>query len=138
MIATLPNNTSGMRLFMAHTLAIPPCCPVSRNPLAGSTFTICYRARVDVLEIYSLKAYIRDFIGGYRGVTGEIEIRTMEGMIARVAADCASAVGVPVRVKAEVLLRPQQSMTVIARCYPERETVYTPDVKPCVTASPSD
>lgn len=84
MIATLPNNTSGMRLFMAHTLAIPPCCPVSRNPLAGSTFTICYRARVDVLEVYSLKAYIRDFVGGYRGVTGEIEIRTMEGMIARV------------------------------------------------------
>ena len=118
-LITLPNNTSGQRLFMQHAVEVPPCCPVSRNPRPGSTLTICYRAQEQVLEVASLYAYIHQFVGGLRDASGQIVVRDMEGMLLRVAQDCAQAIGVPVRVYANLWIAPKQRVSTIARGYPQ-------------------
>jgi len=115
LMKTLPNNTSGERLFMQHTLDIPPCCPVSGNPLAGSRLTIFYRAKAQVLDILPLPEYIRQFVGGLRKPDGNYDVHDMEGLIIRVAADCANAVAVPVKVYAHLRLKPNQEMCIVAR-----------------------
>ncbi len=125
---TLPNNTSGNRLFMSHTLDIPPCCPVSGNPLPGSTLTISYRAHLLVLEVIALRSYVNSFVGGLRGPDGNIDVRDMEGLILRVAHDCADAVGVPVKVRADLRLRPAQRMSVVARSQPSFPDSHIPSV----------
>lgn len=119
MLKTLPNNQTGRRMFEQHTLDIPPCCPVSKNPRPGSKITISYRAKADVLEIASLMAYIHRFVGGLHSASGELVVRDMEGMLLRIAHDCAQALGVPVRVRAELVLLPRQEASVVARGYPE-------------------
>jgi hypothetical protein len=117
-LITLPNNTSGQRLFMQHEVDIPPCCPVSRNPRPGSTLTIVYRANVQVLEVASLYAYIHQFVGGLRDGSDALLVRDLEGMLLRVAQDCAQALDVPVRVYARWNVAPKQLVSVIARGYP--------------------
>lgn len=118
LLRVLPNNTTGQRMLERHTLALPPCCPVSKNPRQGSTISIMYRAKQDVLEIASLIAYIHSFRGGLHNAGGELEVRDMEGMLLRIAHDCAQALGVPVRVTAHLMLLPKQEAHVVARGYP--------------------
>lgn len=118
-LVTLPNNQSGQRLFMQHEVDIPPCCPVSRNPRPGSTLTIVYRATEQVLEVASLYAYIHQFVGGLRDGHEQFVVRDMEGMLLRVANDCAQALCVPVRVYARWNVVPKQHVSVIARGYPQ-------------------
>jgi 7-cyano-7-deazaguanine reductase len=118
-LMTLPNNTSGQRLFMQHAVDIPPCCPVSRNPRPGSTLTVVYRAKEQVLEVASLYAYLHQFVGGLRASDGQFVVRDMEGMLLRVAQDCAQAVNVPVRIYARWHVAPRQQVKVIARGYPQ-------------------
>lgn len=120
-LITLPNNQSGQRLFMQHVVEVPPCCPVSRNPRPGSTLTIVYRANEQVLEVASLYAYIHQFVGGLRNATGELLVRDMEGMLLRVAQDCAQTLCVPVRVYARWHVAPKQQVSVIARGYPQEK-----------------
>jgi len=85
---------------LAHvTFPLPTsCCPVSRNPQSGS-ITVRFRPSGRVLEVYSVTAYLKKFIGGHPG--GE---RNMEGMIEMIARDCAAALGVRVRVRADMVL----------------------------------
>ena len=85
---------------LAHvTFPLPPsCCPVSRNPQSGF-ITVRFRPQGRVLEVYSMTAYLRSFVGGHPD--GE---RNMEGMIEMIARDCAAALGVKVRVRAELIL----------------------------------
>src|SRR5260221_3490350 len=105
------SHVVGSRMMESHVLDIPPCCPVSHNPLLGSTITICYKPQMHVLDVLPLPAYIRSFVGGLRNAAGEIEVRDMEQMIQRIADDCCQAVGVPVRVYARLLLRPDRKST---------------------------
>lgn len=111
------DNVSGCQ-FEAHILDLPECCPISKNPRPGSTITICYRPDAFKLEVIALRAYISQYRGGLRDEQGEIIVRDMEGMIARIAADCARVVCVPVRVFASLIVRPQQVMRLLARGYP--------------------
>src|SRR5258708_39212989 len=112
-------HVAGTHMMESHVLDIPQCCPVSHNPLSGSTITICYRPMDTVLDVIPLPIYIRSFIGGLRNAAGEIEVRDMEHMIQRIANDCCQAVGVPVRVYARLLLRPTQTMLLKDRAYPK-------------------
>ena len=114
---TRPNHT-GIRGIERHILDIPPCCPVSGNPLLGSTITIIYRPQAVVLDVIPLPSYIRQFVGGLRGKDGMIEVRDMEAMIQRIASDCCAALGVAVRVSAFLVLWPHdQRMIIKARAY---------------------
>lgn len=87
-------------------MPISNCCPVTGNPLHGSKVGIFYDPANVMLEVISLHAYIESYRGG-RG-----EVRSMEGMIQAIAQDCADCVGQRVRVIAELLLAPEQQMTV--------------------------
>lgn len=121
MIKTLPNNTSGRRMFQCLEIAIPSCCPVSKNPREGSKITISYRAKKQVLEMAHLYACIHRFVGGLHSEGGSLEIRDMEGMLNRIAWECAQSVGVMVRVRADWYILPKMMVHVIARGYPESE-----------------
>lgn len=100
------------RIWVENIVPLPSCCPVSGNPQTGSRLRIRYRAGRGVLEVYSLRRYLEQFVGGGRGV------RTMEGLVEQVAADCARLLGAPVRVVAELVLSPAQQMRLIVRCRP--------------------
>jgi len=105
-------NTMDVRTFESHTLPLPQCCPVSGNPQPGSTLTIRYRPKHLMLEVYSLKAYVDQFIGGYENV------RDMEGMIQTLAKTCAATLGVYVRIDAQIILQHGDAMRVVARAIP--------------------
>lgn len=117
-LKALPNNTTGHRLLEQHAVELPVCCPVSKNPRPGSKIFITYRAKEMVLDITPLYAYIHQFIGGLRNASGEFDVRDMEGMLLRIAHDCAQVVEVPVRVKAQLIILPKQEMRIVARGYP--------------------
>ena len=105
MLKTQPNSTQGF-LTEQHILNIPPCCPVSKNPQSGN-ITISYKPQGKSLEVGSLYAYIHSFVGGYH-VAGVLVVRDMEGMIQRIATDCADALGVDVEVIADLQIVPKQ------------------------------
>jgi hypothetical protein len=94
---------------------------VSKNPRPGSTITICYQPAGHVLEVGALFAYIHQYKGGLRDEQGELLVRDMEGMIARIAQDCATTLGVPVRVIAQLVIAPKQEMRVRVSAQPMKE-----------------
>lgn len=113
-LQTIPNATNGT-LIESHTLDIPACCPVSKNPRPGSLLTISYNPCGCSLEVGSLFAYIHSFRGGLRDDQGELLVRDMEGMVMRIAQDCERVLGVPVEVKAELCIVPKQHVTLATR-----------------------
>jgi hypothetical protein len=106
----MENERPGVSLWVCNQVEVAKCCPVSRNPKPGSVLSIQYRSGKRTLEVYSLHRYIQSFVGGHPDGT-----RNMETMIQKVAQDCADALGVPVRVSAELILAPQQRMRVVCR-----------------------
>lgn len=103
-LSTQPNQHPEIKLYEQHIVPLPPCCPVSGNPQAGSTITISYTPAACFLEVYSLQKFVNSFVGGREGV------RDMEGMIQTIARDCANLLGVPVKVRADLNLQPGQRM----------------------------
>lgn len=103
------NDTQG-DMQEEHTLDLPSCCPVSKNPRPGSKITISYVPAGKSLEIASLISYIHSFKNGRYDETGQLVIRDMEGMICKIAQDCAHVLDVPVVVKADLHLLPKQYM----------------------------
>lgn len=115
-----PNTTNGQQLEQ-HTLEIPPCCPVSKNPRPGSTITIRYRPHGASLEVATLVAYIHSYRGGLYDVAGQLLVRDMEGMLVQIAQDCADVLGVAVRVSAQLVIVPRQQVSFVVRGYPSKE-----------------
>src|SRR5438477_9326062 len=109
-LETMPNEEWRVIMRMEHRLGLPPCCPVSGNPQPGSQITIRYLPRKKVLEVFSLRRFINEFVGGHPDGT-----RNMETMIQRITQACADAVGVRVRCRAELDLLPDQTMCI--RCF---------------------
>lgn len=93
-------------------LSIPPCCPISKNPLSGSMVTIEYTPAETIIEVASLRSYVDSYQGG-RG-----EIRSMEGMIQNIAQDCADCVKRSVHVRAKLILNPNQEMAISCAASP--------------------
>ena len=112
MIKTQINEKRCARTEMAHRLSLPACCPITANPRPGSEITISYQPAGHLLEVIALRAYIDSYQGG-RG-----PVRSMEGMIQSIAQDCANSVWVSVCVTAELVLDPDQRMSVECRAYP--------------------
>lgn len=103
----------------SHTVALPPCCPISGNPQAGSTLRITYRPTVRVLEVYSLVQLVGRFKGGWKGTERYPAERNMEGMIRMLAQMAADALGTPVSVRADLVLD-AGAMTIRAKAEPVR------------------
>jgi NADPH-dependent 7-cyano-7-deazaguanine reductase QueF len=118
-LLTQPNDNPNVSKVEVHILALPSgLCPRSKNPQPQSTIKIVYRPKSFVLEIGRLYAYLDQYKGGLRDEAGNIVVRSMEGMIDRVALDCAAALGTPVRVYADLVLAPREVMRLKARAYP--------------------
>lgn len=113
---TLPNI--GQR-EETHTLDLPQCCPISRNPQPGSEIDLTYEPADKVLEVGALYTYIHQYKGGLRDDTGEVIVRDMEQMIDLITQHCANAVGVEVRAEARLILVPTQRMTLKVTRTPE-------------------
>lgn len=87
----MPNLKPTVSTRQTHILAIPPaCCPIAKQPLAGSTIAISYNAINGHLEVMQLEGFIKSFVGGKRNAeTGEWEVREMEHMIQTITQQCA-------------------------------------------------
>ena len=75
--------------------------------MAGSTLTITYIPKDELLEFYSLNEYITSFIGSH-------EVRDLELFTQVVARDCRQALGVKVSVTGKFILNIGQ--TLICEC----------------------
>jgi NADPH-dependent 7-cyano-7-deazaguanine reductase QueF len=117
-LETVENTTDGT-LQVVHTLDLPPCCPISKNPRPGSRIEIAYIPTGKSLEVASLFAYIHQFKGGLRNEEGQLVVRDMEGMLLRIANGCAQVTGVPVHLMAHLLILPKQEMEVDIWSYPK-------------------
>lgn len=100
--------------FVSHTVPIPECCPVSKNPRPGSTICVSYLPRDIVVPVEALEERVRGYVGGFESIRG------MEEMIQDIARWCATETGVRVRVVADLVIQPpyggeQQTMRVSAR-----------------------
>lgn len=92
-----------------HILPLPRCCPVSGNPQPGSVLLVMYTPANHFLEVYSLRKYVDQFVGGFGNV------RDMEGMIQTIAEACAQALGTLVTVGALIFLQRGDAMTLIVQ-----------------------
>jgi len=90
---------------VAHTVPLPPkCCPVSDNPIEGSTITLEYQPGAHTLEVYSLTKLLQLFVGGFAGNGYYPPERNMEGMVELIAQMAADALKCPVTFTSHVLL----------------------------------
>lgn len=83
-----------------HIVDVPPCCPRSGNPLAGSTIRVSYRPCGIVFPVEHLQDMVAEYVNG-RG-----NIREMESMVQDIAIRVAGVVEVRVRVRAELVINP--------------------------------
>jgi NADPH-dependent 7-cyano-7-deazaguanine reductase QueF len=86
---------------MTHCLYLGPRCPVSRNPIAGM-LRVTYAPNEHSLEVVSLKELI----------ASRLEFRNVEGLVSGLANILSDALGVSVKVKAYLLVRPMQILIV--------------------------
>lgn len=100
-IDTMP-NLSGIHAAQCQLVELPQMCPVSGNPQAGSYVAIRYTDAGLFLEVYSLQRYLLNYVGGW--LRAGVVIRDMEQTVDTIAKDCAVALGVPVRVRARLIL----------------------------------
>lgn len=91
----------------SHEVQVPPLCPKTANPIAGSTITISYVPHDGLLEFYSLRDCIASFIGSQ-------EVRDHELLTRVVARDCADVLGVKVSVVGKHVLNIGQ--TLVCEC----------------------
>jgi 7-cyano-7-deazaguanine reductase len=87
-----------------NEVQVPPLCPKTGNPIAGSTLTITYIPKEELLEFYSLNEYVASFIGSN-------EVRDLELFTQVVARDCREVLGVKVSVIGKFILNIGQTLT---------------------------
>lgn len=112
-LRTQPNLDLDIHTYERHMLPLPSCCPVSANPQSGSEIIVSYIPKGSFLEVYSLSAYINSFVGGHPD-----GVRDMEGMIQKIAHDCAEAIQVEVKVRAKIRLHDDTEMFLMVKAKP--------------------
>jgi len=103
-LQTIENPTISKLIKQIHEVQVPPLCPKTGNPIAGSTLTIVYTPGEKLLEIYSLNEYVVSFIGSN-------EVRDIELLTQVVARDCHKVLGVRVSVIGKYVLNIGQIVT---------------------------
>lgn len=107
LLQTIDNPRVASTTRETHEVQVPPLCPRTANPIAGSTLTISYLPDQKLLEFYSLRDFVASFIGSQ-------EVRDLELFTQVVARDCRDVLGVHVTVTGRFLLNIGQ--TVICEC----------------------
>src|SRR5687768_4523213 len=106
-LKTIKNPALSRLTKQSNEVQVPPLCPKTGNPMAGSTLTITYSPKDELLEFYSLNEYVASFIGSN-------EVRDLELFTQVVARDCREVLGVKVSVIGKFLLNIGQ--TLICEC----------------------
>jgi len=106
-LKTIKNPNISKLTKQTNEVQVPPLCPKTGNPIAGSTLTISYVPNEELLEFYSLNEYIVSFIGSN-------EVRDLELFTQVVARDCHQVLGVQVSVTGKFILNIGQ--TLICEC----------------------
>ena len=106
-LKTIKNPNISKLTKQIHEVQVPPLCPKTSNPIAGSTLTITYAPKEELLEVYSLNEYVASFIGSN-------EVRDLELFAQVVARDCHEALGVNVNVVGRFIMNIGQ--TLICEC----------------------
>ena len=107
MLKTIDKPQIARQTRETHEVQVPPLCPRTANPMAGSTLTISYVPEARLLEFYSLNEYVASFAGSQ-------EVRDLELLTQVVARDCCELLGVRVSVVGRYVLNIGQ--TVICEC----------------------
>lgn len=100
----MPMATHKATLSVEHVLELPVCCPVSGNPKTGSKLSLYYPPDKWVIEVYSLKALVSRFVGGFESTEYYPSERNMEGMCQLIAQMCADAIDTGVEFRADLVL----------------------------------
>lgn len=106
-LKTIQNPNISRLVKQTHEVEVPPLCPKTGNPIAGSTLTITYIPNNELLEVYSLNEYVASFIGSP-------EVRDLELLTQVVARDCHQVLGTKVNVTGKFILNIGQ--TLICEC----------------------
>lgn len=106
-LKTIDNPTIATLTKQTHEVDVPPLCPKTGNPTAGSTITITYAPQRKLLEIYSLREYVASFIGSQ-------EVRDLELLTQVIARDCHNVLEIQVSVIGRYVLNVGQ--TIICEC----------------------
>jgi len=107
-LKTIDNPKISKTTKQIHEVEVPSLCPKTGNPITGSTLTIMYAPKKNLLEVYSLNEYIASFIGSNA-------VRDLELLTQVVARDCGTVLGVKVSVTRKYILNIGQ--TVICECH---------------------
>ncbi len=91
-LKTIVNPNPAMHTHQEHVITLPELCPASGNPGPGSFLRIRYRSRGQFIEVFSLDAYVRAFIG-------HPVVRDVEMLTQIVARDSMQALGHKVKVQ---------------------------------------
>jgi len=103
-LKTIKKPTLSKLTKQTNEVQVPPLCPKTGNPTAGSTLTITYIPKEELLEFYSLNDYVASFIGSN-------EVRDLELFTQVVARDCREVLGVKVSVIGKFILNIGQTLT---------------------------
>ena len=106
-LQTIDNPRVSTLARETHEVQVPPLCPRTANPIAGSTLTISYIPDQKLLELYSLRDYVASFIGSQ-------DVRDLELLTQVVARDCHDLLGVKVTVVGRYVLNIGQ--TLVCEC----------------------
>jgi len=106
-LKTIKNPTIAKLIKQIHEVQVPPLCPKTVNPVAGSILTVSYTPNEDLLEVYSLNEYVASFIGSQ-------EVRDLELFAQVVARDCSQALNTKVNIVGKFIMNIGQ--TLICEC----------------------
>lgn len=95
---TLPNSHPEIETTVHLTTPYHGACPHSSEPQAGSIITVCYTPADKLLELHAVAQWLRRFSEG----TEAIDLETVAQQTAQAAAE---ALGVPVTIVADYILR---------------------------------
>lgn len=99
-IETIDNKYAHIATRISLTYPFVGLCPVSSEPQPSSTITISYQAGAKLLEMKSLRTYIKSFAG--ENVYG---VRDLEEAAQVIAQACAQVLGTQVVLSAHYELR---------------------------------
>jgi 7-cyano-7-deazaguanine reductase len=97
----------GITTHVALEVDLPPCCPITGNPLEGSTLRLTFIPNDRTFPVEDLEELVREYVGGHKAR----DIRGMEEMIQDLAQRACASVGVPVRAEAQLRIIPPQGGT---------------------------
>jgi hypothetical protein len=121
-LVAVPNTAGDVCKLIIRKVALPAaCCPVSKNPMPQSNILIVYQPQALLLEVKHLVGYLQNYVGGWRDETGTLVVRDMEGMLAKIAQDCANVVRVPVLVIPLLKIHPIQELGGLFYAQPQED-----------------